>query len=67
MPKKKAQVEDYVKHICETCEFNFGEICAAHDSLYGYGGKIEDFNATCKYWGISLEAFTKERNRYYGK
>ncbi len=58
-------VDDYVQEKCMTCKFNFGDICAAHDSLYGYGNKITDFEATCEEWDISPEAFNEERNRYY--
>ncbi|WP_047154486.1 hypothetical protein [Aneurinibacillus tyrosinisolvens] len=56
---------DYVKESCETCKFNFGDICAAHDSLYGYGSEITDYTAVCDEWDISLEAFSEERDRYY--
>lgn len=56
---------DYVKESCQTCKFNFGEVCAGHDSLYGYGGTIKDDTAVCDEWDISLEAFSEERERYY--
>jgi hypothetical protein len=56
---------DYVKESCQTCKFNFGDICTAHDSFYGYGGNIKDDTITCSEWDISLEAFSEERNRYY--
>jgi sulfatase maturation enzyme AslB (radical SAM superfamily) len=58
---------DYVEESCKTCKFNFSDqgICAAHDSLFGYGEKITDCNATCDQWMISLEAFSEERERYY--
>lgn len=59
------QPGDYVTETCNTCKFNFGEICAAHDSVYGYGGKIIDYTAVCDEWDISLDAFSEERNRYY--
>lgn len=42
---------------CSTCKFNFGVICAGHDSLWGYGGEIEDFNKGCDQWEISLDYF----------
>lgn len=47
---------DYVEESCKTCKFNFSDqgICAAHDSLFGYGEKITDCNATCDQWMISL-------------
>ncbi|MEH7249258.1 hypothetical protein V7114_21080 [Neobacillus niacini] len=63
--KRLTDPSDYVEKNCETCKFNFGEICAAHDSLYGYGGKITDYNAVCDEWDITLEAFSEERERYY--
>lgn len=65
--KTKPEVEDWVKKTCGTCEFNFSGICAAHDSLNGYGAKIDDPSLTCSQWEISLEEFSKERNRYYEK
>lgn len=43
--------------ICKNCEFNFDGLCAAHDSLYGYGGKILNDKESCLEWGISFEFF----------
>lgn len=54
---------------CRTCEFSFPEhwdedytpiggfICAAHDSLNGYGSKINDLDLSCDQWGISFDYF----------
>ena len=56
---------DYVEETCQSCKFNFGDFCAAHDSLYGYGGKITDYTAVCNEWDISLISFSEERERYY--
>jgi hypothetical protein len=61
--KRRTDPSDYVKKSCKTCEFNFGEICAAHDSLYGYGNEITDYNATCDQWEISYDAFSEEMER----
>lgn len=55
-----SEVEKKVPHTCNTCEFNFGEMCAAHGSLYGYGGEITNEEATCDEWGISLHAYLEE-------
>lgn len=52
---------DLVEHTCKTCKYNFGEICAAHDSLYGYGGEITDYTATCGFWRISYPAYEEAR------
>lgn len=56
---------DYVEESCDTCKFNFGDICAAHNSLYGYGGTITDYSAVCSEWVESLFAFIEEKDRYY--
>ncbi|MEK5187036.1 MULTISPECIES: hypothetical protein [Solibacillus] len=53
-------VEKRVLKICNTCEFNFGERCVAHGSLFGYGGQITNDDATCDEWGISLHAYLDE-------
>lgn len=63
--ERLTQPGDYVKETCQTCKFNFGRICAAHDSSYGYGGQITDDTIVCNEWDISLEAFSEERDRYY--
>lgn len=42
---------------CETCEFNFGEVCACHDSMGGYGWKIDDFQVQRDCWKIGQEYF----------
>ncbi len=57
---------------CDTCEFNFGSVCAGHgvrsdngEDTYGMTMKEAKkmFQDGCKDWGISLEAFVKEQNQ----
>ena len=61
--ERQTSTEDYVAESCETCKFNFGDFCAAGDSLYGYGGTITDIKAVCDQWMISLHAFIEEMDR----
>lgn len=62
------------KKCCDTCEFKFyGDdgICAGHGTIENstkdtYGMKIKEtkelFPNGCDNWGISFEAFCKEKN-----
>lgn len=48
--------------ICRNCKFNFPQddgqnLCAAHESHWGYGEKIEDENESCHEFGISFEFY----------
>lgn len=55
-----------VKKCCDTCEFNFGGVCAGHGERSDngkdtYGMSVSDarnmFENGCSDWGISLGAF----------
>lgn len=55
-----------VKKCCDTCEFNFGGVCAGHGERLDngkdtYGMSVSDarnmFENGCSDWGISLGAF----------
>lgn len=57
------------KKSCETCEFNFGVVCAGSgtrtdDGENTYGSTIEEmikmFPDGCSDWGVSLNAFIED-------
>lgn len=68
------EIEEKAVHSCDTCEFNFGDICAGHGKRLDnnedtYGMAINDalkmFEKGCDDWGLSLLAFKcfcKEHN-----
>ena len=58
-----------VKRSCDSCEFNFGDICAGYGTRtdngeYTYSMSIDDvkkmFPDGCDDWGISLRSFIAE-------
>lgn len=58
-----------VKKSCETCEFNFGNVCAEHGKRTDngndtYGMQMEEaeemFPDGCEDYGISLSAFIEQ-------
>ena len=59
------------KRTCDTCEWNFGSVCAAGvedengKSLYGYPMAYmrEHYSGKCSHWNISLTAFIEEEKR----
>ncbi len=62
-------MEKKVAESCETCEFNFGDVCAGHgvrtdnkEDTYGMPmGEAEAmFPNGCEDWGISLDAFIEQ-------
>lgn len=45
---------------CNTCEFNFNQICAGHGDILSYGDAIPeelDNNVICTGWGVSFEYY----------
>lgn len=57
------------KKCCDTCEFNFGAVCAGYgkrtdNGQHTYGSPMEEmvkmFPDGCEDWGISLDAFIIE-------
>ncbi len=48
-----------VKRECNTCKFNFDDICVGHGEVYDYGEKIVDDIKCCDDWGTNLKYFTE--------
>ena len=66
---KRECVEKYIEQSCDTCEFNFGNICAGNGTRIDnckntYGMSVEDakkmFPEGCEDYGISLYAFIEQ-------
>ena len=66
---KSECVEELIERSCDTCEFNFGNVCAGSGTRNDngkntYGMSIEDakkmFPEGCKDYGISLYAFIEQ-------
>lgn len=64
------------KKDCNTCEFNFGDICAGHAKRLDnnediYGSSLDEmrtmFPCGCGDWGISLDAFIVEEKHKEAK
>lgn len=70
LERMKANLGDkLVDKSCETCEFNFGDVCAGHGSRIDsgndtYGMPMEEakrmFPEGCEDYGISLDAFIEQ-------
>ena len=68
--KAKADAGDIlVEQNCESCEFNFGTVCAGHGTRKDngkdtYGMSIDEagnmFENGCDDWGISLDSFIEQ-------
>lgn len=66
---KEYKGEKMVEKNCDTCEFNFGDICAGHgiridNKKDTYGMLIEEairmFPNGCDDYGISIDAFIEQ-------
>ncbi|MGD9676998.1 MAG: hypothetical protein AB7V16_01370 [Vulcanibacillus sp.] len=61
--------EKIIEPSCDSCEFNFGNVCAGHGTRRDnnedtYGSDIDEMKSMfpngCKDWGISLDAFIEQ-------
>ena len=58
---------------CLNCEFKYGDVCASHNTLNGYGWNIDNYKIQRQCWKVSLayaikladQLEQKEKNMYY--